>query len=353
MRPVDAEPTTVRRGAFWIAGERHQGPLGAVLRGPMYVEWEAPANGPRAPAVVLVHGGGGQGTDYLITPDGRPGWARLLVDHGHAVYVVDRPGHGRSPHHPDVLGPMGPSLGAEFLKPIFLPDPDAPDGNPRARLHTQWPGGRDFGDAVFEQWLAAAGPMLADLAEMQRLEQARLAELLDRVGPAVVVAHSAGGPGAFLAADARPDRVLAFVAIEVMGPPFLRQPEMGLDLAWGVAAAPITFEPPLADPGELRLVTREAPEGSPIPLTLQEDPPRTLPNLGRFPIAVVTSEASPFAAFDRHLVAFLEQGGCDVDLVRLADHGVHGNGHGMMLERNHGEALSVITDWLRSRGLGS
>jgi hypothetical protein len=35
-----------------------------------------------------------------------------------------------------------------------------------------------------------------------------------------------------------------------------------------------------------------------------------------------------FAMFDRHLAAFLEQAGCDVELVRLADNGVHGNGHG-------------------------
>ena len=50
-----------------------------------------------------------------------------------------------------------------------------------------------------------------------------------------------------------------------------------------------------------------------------------------------------FAMFDRHLVAFLRQAGCDAELVRLADHGVHGNGHGMMLERNNEQALAVIT----------
>ena len=57
--------------------------------------------------IVLIHGGGGQGTDWLGTPDGRPGWATFLVQEGYAVYVVDRPGHGRSPYHPDVLCPPG------------------------------------------------------------------------------------------------------------------------------------------------------------------------------------------------------------------------------------------------------
>ena len=131
--------TTSRRGSFWVGVEdRVEGPLGTVLRGPMYVEWEAPAPGSTAPGPpwVLVHGGGGQGTDYLTTPDGRLGWSRLLVEQGHTVYVVDRPGHGRSPHHPDILGPMGPQVGAQFLRPIFVPPPDGPDSNPWAASST-------------------------------------------------------------------------------------------------------------------------------------------------------------------------------------------------------------------------
>jgi len=38
-----------------------------------------------------------------------------------------------------------------------------------------------------------------------------------------------------------------------------------------------------------------------------------------------------------------------VERVRLADHGVHGNGHGMMMEKNNREALQVILDWLDKR----
>ena len=56
-----------------------------------------------------------------------------------------------------------------------------------------------------------------------------------------------------------------------------------------------------------------------------------------------------FAMFDDQLVAFLEQAGCDVELVRLAEHGVHGNAHGIMLERNNAEALAVLTRWVEAR----
>jgi pimeloyl-ACP methyl ester carboxylesterase len=231
-----------------------------------------------------------------------------------------------------VLGPMGPQMGAQPLRPIFVPPPEGPDSNPWAGTHTQWPGGREPGDPVYDQWLAPSGPMLASWADMHALEQARLAELLDLVGPAVLITHSAGGPGTFLAADARPEQVAALIAIETIGPPFAKRPEIGLDLAWGLASAPLTFEPPVADPSEL-----------------QEQAARRLPNLSRFPIAVVSAEASMFRAFDRELVAFLEQAGCDVELVQLADHGVRGNSHGMMLERNNVEVLAVLRRWVQGK----
>jgi pimeloyl-ACP methyl ester carboxylesterase len=346
---ASSEVTSSRRGAFWVGLEPFKGPLGTVMRGPMFVEWEAPAEPNSGRPWVLVHGGGGQATDYTVTPDGRRGWSRLLVERGHTVFVVDRPGHGRSPHHPDILGPMGPQLGFEFLRPIFIPPPEGPDSNPNAHLHTQWPGGREVGDAVYDQCLCTSGPMLADQAEMHALERARLAELLDLVGPAIVVTHSAGGPGTFAGVDARPDKVAALIAIETLGPPFAKRPEMGLDMAWGLSCAPITYDPPVANTSELQTVTVERPDLGPIPITLQEEPARRLSNLSRFPIAVVTAEASMFLAFDRHLVEFLAQGGCDVELVRLADHGVHGNGHAMMLERNNSQALGVLTDWVERK----
>lgn len=297
-RHVPSGPaTTSRRGSFWVGvSDRVEGPLGTVLRGPMYVEWEAPAtdSGPRKPPWVLVHGGGGQGTDYLTTPDGRLGWSRLLVEQGHTAYVVDRPGHGRSPHHPDVLGPMGPQMGSQPLRPIFVPPREGPDSNRWAHLHDQWPGGREPGDPVYDQWLANSGPMLADWGEMHALERVRLAELLEMVGPAILVTHSAAGPGTFLAADARPDMVAALIAIE----------------------------------------------------TVPDDATRRLPNLSRFPIAVVSGEASMFRASDGELVEVLAQAGCDVEHVQLGDHGVHGNAHGIMIERNNAEALGVLTGWV-------
>jgi hypothetical protein len=70
--------------------------------------------------------------------------------------------------------------------------------------------------------------------------------------------------------------------------------------------------------------------------------------LAGIPVAVVTGEASPFAAFAGGIVAFLNDAGCAAERVHLPEHGVPGNGHGIMLERNNREALGAILAWLEA-----
>jgi pimeloyl-ACP methyl ester carboxylesterase len=329
------ELVTSRRGFFWVGVERGAAPGGTVPVGPMYVQWEAPEDVRRPHPLVLIHGGGGQGLDWLGTPDGRPGWATYLLAEGYPVYVVDRPGHGRASYHPDVLGPMGAVFTYELARFLFMPPGEGTAASPVARLHTQWQGSGEIGDPALDQFVAAAGPMRRDLAAAQALEGARVAELLDRIGPAILVTHSAGGPAGWLAADARPELVKAIVAIEVMGPPFLENADLGVSLDWGLTAAPLTYEPPVADPAELRA----------------NEPARVLANLRGLPIAVVTAEASFLGLADDATAAYLARHGCDVEHLRLADHAVHGNGHLMMLEANSRDALGPILAWLGDRGL--
>jgi hypothetical protein len=104
-----------------------------------------------------------------------------------------------------------------------------------------------------------------------------------------------------------------------------------VSLDWGLAACPLTYDPPVSDPAELR----------------SPDSQHRLVNLQGVPIAIVTGEASFMGLGDADTVAFLQRTGCDVEHVRLADHGVHGNGHLMMMERNNREALQPILDWLQ------
>lgn len=85
---VDTPTRTSRRGHFWVTGAHvtHNGQT--FQRGPMFVDWKAPERVTQPHPVVLVHGGTLQGTEWLNTPDGRPGWAQRFVEAGYAVFVV-------------------------------------------------------------------------------------------------------------------------------------------------------------------------------------------------------------------------------------------------------------------------
>ena len=130
---------------MWVNVKRAEIPSrGAFVGGQqMYVEYMIPARVRHPFPVVLVHGGGGQGTDWMGTPDGRPGWFHYLVAEGFKVYVVDRPGHGRSPIHPELHGGFPAQANTlEGLAGRFTPPSANPAATPNEyqKNHTQWPG---------------------------------------------------------------------------------------------------------------------------------------------------------------------------------------------------------------------
>lgn len=319
---ADTPARTTRRGHFWVTGERVTEDGQTFQRGPLFVEWEAPEQVTQAYPVVLVHGGTLQGTEWGDTPDGRPGWAQRFVEAGYAVLVVDRPGHGRSPYHTSIVGPMGPPFSYERGREVYFPAA-------AADAQSQWPFDPSDG-AAMDSFIAPYGPMPADLAASQGMDADRLARLLDRVGPAIIVTHSASGPDGWLVADRRPGLVAAIVTVEPMGPPFGTTPGIG-SLAWGLTAAPVTYDPPRATAEEVRAAE---------PSTLR------VPALAGVPIAVVSGETSVFAGFAPAIVDFLVSAGADAEHLHLPDFGIYGNGHGLIYEKNSDQALGLVLGWL-------
>ena len=320
-RPV----RTSRRGQFWIPGERVTVGAHTYQHGPMFVAWEAPEHVTKPYPLVLIHGGAMQGTEWLDTPDGRPGWAQRFVEAGYAVFVVDRPTQGRSPFSPEIMGKIGPAFAYEEGEAVFFPAKTLAQ-------HTQWIFGAEDAEA-FDTFVAAFGPLPEDISVWQKLDQDRLASLLKKIGPAVLVTHSASGSDGWLVADRCPELVVAIVTIEPMGPPFGKTPNIGA-LDWGLTAIPVTYDPPRATPEEVRAAE---------PATL------TMPALQGIPVAVVSGEVSPQSKYAPQMVEFLKYAGAAVEALHLPDLGIHGNGHGLIYEKNSDEAIQPVLRWLDKR----
>ena len=333
------------QGFFWVGVTREEKPYGLIAAGQMFVQYQVPANLRDTPPIVMVHGGGGQGLDFLGTPDGRPGWATFFLRQGYPVYVVDRQALGRSPYHPDVYGPLGRPPSYEAMRNRFVAPELIPQSYPQAALHSQWPGRAEIGDPVLDQFMAGQGPSIPDLEWVHQQMRRTAAELLDKIGPAILITHSAAGPFGWLAADARPSLVRAIVAIEPQGPPFADMPGAG-SLSWGLAAAPLAFDPPATTSDELGRAPRKAPKADCEDCLVQAEPARRLPNLAAVDVAVVTGEASWKAAHDHGVVDFLRQAGVPVDHIRLEEHGLRGNGHMLIIEKNSDEIAAVVAAWL-------
>jgi pimeloyl-ACP methyl ester carboxylesterase len=165
-------------------------------------------------------------------------------------------------------------------------------------------------------------------------------ELLDRIGPSILLTHAYGGCLGWIAADRRPNLVKAIVTVESNNSPFEGE------VRWGVTAVPIAFDPPVADPADIALTEWTPPAGSPGPnraFRIQAAPARRLVNLAGIPIMWMQGENNYSGPAQ---VEFLRQSGCAAEFVRLRDLGIEGNTNLMLLERNNFEVFGVIRDWL-------
>ena len=195
---------------------------------------------------------------------------------------------------------------------------------------------------------------------IEQLNRDAGAALLDKIGPAILLTHSQSGAFGWPVADARPKLVKAILAIEPSGPPVhdienLGPPDWFKDAERtklsGLGDVPITYDPPLAAGDTLAVVRAEAPaKPDLVRCWRQVEPARKLVNLARTPVLVVTSEASYHAAYDDCTAAYLAQAGVPVRQIHLADLGIHGNGHMMMIEKNNAAIAKVLVDWLRKEG---
>ncbi|MCJ2053505.1 alpha/beta hydrolase [Methylobacterium sp. J-070] len=353
------EPTQPA-GYFFVGGRYETAKDKTIAVGQMFVAYRAPARITQPYPVVLVHGTAQTGTNFLGTPDGRPGWADRFVAKGFAVYVVDQVGRGRAGGDVEAYGPYA-RLSVEDLESVFTGQ-ERSGLFPQAGKHTQWPGGPGVrGNAAFDQFYLSQVPYIANGLRTEELVDPALIALLEKIGPAILLTHSQAGVFGWAVSDQRPDLVKAHVAVEPNGPTFYDiRFKGGADWyerigdararPYGITRVPLRFEPPVSSPTDLTVVQAESPaRPDQIRCWLQAEPARTLPNLARVPAVIVTSEASFRATMDDCTAAFLTQAGAKPDRLKLEEHGIYGNGHMMMLESNSDQVADAIIGWIETR----
>jgi pimeloyl-ACP methyl ester carboxylesterase len=337
------------KGFFFVGGKYFENDQGIrqYKYGQMYVEVFVPKEITQPYPLILYHGGGQSGLCWMETADKEKGWVEAFLERGYVTFVVDVPARGRSAYHTEVDGPLA-RLTSQLCKTYFA---DNTGDWPTAKLHTQWPADKKVDDKGYDKNyddLCSAMVNHVNVVRQQELVKEAGAALLERTGPAVLVTHSMSGPYGWIIADACPGKVKAIVSLEPSGPPFAGVSiSKGKQRPYGIADIPLKYEPELQMP-EWRKAsgTIIPPKTEDTSSWLQSEPAGQLVNLKETQVLLITAEASYHSPFDHLTAAFLKQAGVQVDFTPLADQGIHGNGHMMMIEKNNEVIAEFIHQWV-------
>ncbi|GLS14088.1 alpha/beta fold hydrolase [Hydrogenophaga electricum] len=198
---------------------------GDHMVGQMYVQHYRQVAPVRPWPVVLWHGGGMTGANWETTPDGRDGWLQQWLAAGFDVIVTDAMERGRSSWAPwpelYTTAPISRSLQEGWEMFRIGPAAGYASAPQARRAHP----GQQFPVDAFDQFACQWVPRWTGHDEPI---MAAYGQLLDQVGPCLLVGHSQGGGFALRAAAQWPDRVKAVVALEPSGAPALQGASAGL-----------------------------------------------------------------------------------------------------------------------------
>jgi pimeloyl-ACP methyl ester carboxylesterase len=365
-----AEPIVIaEQGNFYIGGRYVEDNGDMPMIGQMFVQYQIPFERTHELPIVMVHGGSQTGSGYISTPDGREGWATWFLRRGYAVYVVDQSARGRSAYIETVFGEARRQTRQYAIERFAAPERFG--AYPQAETHTQWPGTAEPGDPVFDNYFASNVQSMDNRDLQTEMNVNALAALLDRLGPSIVLVHSQSGNYGWPLAQARPDLLKVLVAVEPTGPPVRNvvvrgEPRFNLPFdeaegddadalyrddprvkLYGLTDWRLDYAPAVTEGAPLQFVREEEAQAPDLARCWkQAEPARQIVAVGDRPILYLAAEASFYAPFNHCTIQYLEQAGVNADYIQLADIGIRGNGHMMMMERNSDEVAEVIYDWL-------
>lgn len=296
-----------------------------------YVFYQIPAKERKYPLIFL-HGGGMTKRCWSTTPDGRDGFQNLFLRRGYGVYLVDQPRIGES----------GGTADTTATQPVRI----GPMYNSRAKFTLfrlgEWPNlypGVQFpkDSASIDQFLRQGAMTMG--SENRDVTAAAMKALLDKIGPAIMVTHSANGTVGWRTA-LRTNNLKAIVAYEPGGGRF----------------GPFIFP------------KGEVPEPIPTywgPIDPMEVEPEEFDRLTKIPIIIyygdnIATEPTPDAGRDqwrgelqmaRLFAETINRRGGDCTVVHLPEIGIKGNTHFPFLDLNNVEIADLMEKFLQEKGL--
>lgn len=312
------------QGSFAVGGVVLTDSLGRQYHGDhAYVFYQKPVNARKYP-LVFAHGIGQFSKTWETTPDGREGFQNIFLRRGFSTYLVDQPRRGNA----------GRSTETVTLSPAF----DEEVWFNRFRLGI-WP---DYFEGVqfrqdeetLNQYFRQMTPTIGTI-DFEVYSNA-YAALFDKIGPAIFVTHSQGGPVGWNTL-LKTKNIRAIVAYEPGG---------GIPFPEGQI-------PPQAQVITLSKKT----EGTEVPMSVFME-------YTKIPIVIYygdnlpeTDERPELYEWTRRLhlmrewAKMLNDLGGDVTVVHLPEAGLHGNTHFPFSDLNNMEVADLLSEWLKEKKL--
>ena len=304
--------TAARTGGKPGSGARYTDPPfqeGEWTVDQMYVQFQTPVNAKRHLPVVMTHGCCLSAKTWETTPDGRMGWNEYFVRKGRATYLTDQVGRARSgfdatPYNMARQGRIAPET--------------IPTVNMATEQMAWWifrigpKPGEAFADqrfpmAYIDQMWKQVIPDLSAAVATPTPTLARLAELSNDLGGAVLIGHSQSGFFPEGAALSDPKGVRAMISLE---------------------------------PGGCSAATLKDAEWA----TLAKIPTIVVfgDHLGDIPLTNWTDAFKDCSVY----VEKIKSMGGDATLLSLPAIGIKGNGHMFMQDNNSLQIADLMLDWI-------
>jgi hypothetical protein len=323
-----------RQGSLAFGGTVLTGTNGDTFHGDHgYAQFQIPPNKRDLP-LVMWHGGGQMGKTWESTPDGRDGYQSIFARRGFSTYIIDQPRRGRAGKStvgitiPDAV-PSEAILFTIFRLGIWTP-PTPPMYFPNVQFPRD-PGSLDqYWRQTTPDTGSSPGADGTGVGLGATVATDAVAALFNKIGPAVLLTHSASGILGWQTA-VKSDNVKAIVAYE---PTVFLYPE-------DEPAPPPGYVPAVPVPlGDFKKLTK-----IPIQIIMGDNMATEL--TGIFGIDLWVKAVPAAKAF----VASLKAHGGDAEFVRLPDVGVFGNTHFAFSDLNNLQVADLLSQYLHEKGL--